>query len=106
MFTTKKADYGQQNGIRYETASHTAASKAKRYFAEPSAAHFRGKLPLRPQLYKERNDVMSKKESGIYFKCSQKQHEQIKKNAKECGLKQGEYILQRALGYEIGRAHV
>lgn len=42
---------------------------------------------------------MSKSKSGIYFKCSQKQREQIKKNAKECGLKQGEYILQRALGY-------
>lgn len=42
---------------------------------------------------------MSKKETGIYFKCNLKQREQIKKNAKECGLKQGEYILQRALGY-------
>ena len=43
---------------------------------------------------------MSKKETGIYFKCNQKQREQIKKNAKACGLKQGDYLLQRALGFE------
>ena len=43
---------------------------------------------------------MSKKETGMYFKCNQKQREQIKKNAKACGLKQGDYLLQRALGFE------
>ena len=43
---------------------------------------------------------MSKKETGMYFKCNQKQREQIKKNAKSCGLKQGDYLLQRALGFE------
>ncbi|MBR1811275.1 MAG: hypothetical protein IJ766_06470 [Clostridia bacterium] len=41
---------------------------------------------------------MSKKEKGMYFQCNQKQRDQIKKNAKACGLKQGEYLLQRALG--------
>ena len=43
---------------------------------------------------------MSKKETGRYFKCNQKQREQIRKNAKACGLKQGDYLLQRALGFE------
>ena len=43
---------------------------------------------------------MSKKEVEICFKCNQKQRERIKKNAKACGLKQGEYILRRALGFE------
>ena len=41
---------------------------------------------------------MSKKEVEICFKCNQKQRDQIKKKAKASGLKQGEYILQRALG--------
>ena len=41
---------------------------------------------------------MSKKEVEICFKCNQKQREQIRKKAKASGLKQGEYILQRALG--------
>lgn len=42
---------------------------------------------------------MSKNEKEICFKCNQKQRDQIKKNAKACGMKQGDYILQRALGY-------
>ena len=41
---------------------------------------------------------MSRNEKGMYFQCNQKQKTQIKKNAKACGLKQGEYLLQRALG--------
>ena len=41
---------------------------------------------------------MSKKEKGMFFQCNQKQRDQIRKNAKSSGLKQGEYILQRALG--------
>ena len=41
---------------------------------------------------------MSKKEVEICFKCNQKQRDQIRKKAKASGLKQGEYILQRALG--------
>ena len=41
---------------------------------------------------------MSKNEVEICFKCNQKQRDQIKKKAKTSGLKQGEYILQRALG--------
>ena len=41
---------------------------------------------------------MSKKEKGMYFQCNQKQRDQIRKKAKASGLKQGEYILQRALG--------
>lgn len=35
----------------------------------------------------------------MYFQCNQRQKAQIKKNAKACGLKQGEYLLQRALGF-------
>ena len=41
---------------------------------------------------------MSKKEVEICFKCNQNQRDQIRKKAKASGLKQGEYILQRALG--------
>ena len=41
---------------------------------------------------------MSRNEKGMYFQCNQKQRDQIKKKAKASGLKQGEYILQRALG--------
>lgn len=41
---------------------------------------------------------MSRKEVEICFKCNQKQRDQIRKKAKASGLKQGEYILQRALG--------
>lgn len=61
-----------------------------------------GALPPNPRKknYYERTDAMSKKETGMYFKCNQKQREQIKKNAKACGLKQGDYLLQRALGFE------
>ena len=43
---------------------------------------------------------MSERITGMYFQCNQKQREQIKKNAKACGLKQGDYLLQRALGFE------
>ena len=42
--------------------------------------------------------LLSKKEVEICFKCNQKQRDQIRKKAKASGLKQGEYILQRALG--------
>ena len=41
---------------------------------------------------------MSRKEVEICFKCNKKQRDQIRKKAKASGLKQGEYILQRALG--------
>ena len=41
---------------------------------------------------------MSKKEVEICFICNQNQRDQIRKKAKASGLKQGEYILQRALG--------
>ena len=41
---------------------------------------------------------MSRKEVEICFKCNQKQRDQIRKKAKASGLKQGEYLLQRALG--------
>ena len=44
---------------------------------------------------KEKNN-----ETGIFFKCTEAQKEKIKNIAAECGLGQGEYILQRALGYE------
>ena len=41
---------------------------------------------------------MSKSKKGMYFQCNQKQRDQIRKKAMASGLKQGEYILQRALG--------
>lgn len=40
-----------------------------------------------------------KKSTGIYFEVSEKEKQKIKRNAEICGLKQGEYIRQRALGY-------
>ena len=45
---------------------------------------------------------MKKKDTGIYFKCSRKEKDTIRKNAGLCGLNQGEYILKRALGFETG----
>ena len=39
-------------------------------------------------------------QSGIFFACTEAQKRQIKAIAAKCGLGQGEYILQRALGYE------
>ena len=44
---------------------------------------------------------MKEKDTGIYFKCSRKDKDRIKKNAGLCGLNQGEYLLKRALGFEI-----
>ena len=41
-----------------------------------------------------------KSQSGIFFACTEAQKRQIKAIAAKCGLGQGEYILQRALGYE------
>ena len=38
--------------------------------------------------------------TGIFFKCTETQKRRIKKIADKCDLGQGEYILQRALGYE------
>ena len=40
------------------------------------------------------------KEKGIYFHVSEKEKTKIAANAKICGLKQSEYLRQRALGYE------
>lgn len=40
-----------------------------------------------------------KKQTGIFFKVNEREKRRIKKNAELCGLKQGEYIRQRALGY-------
>jgi hypothetical protein len=40
------------------------------------------------------------KEKGIYFHVSEKEKTKIAANAKKCGLKQSEYLRQRALGYE------
>ena len=42
---------------------------------------------------------MSKKK-GIYFHVSEKEKTKIAANAKTCGLRQSEYLRQRALGYE------
>ena len=40
------------------------------------------------------------KEKGIYVHVSEKEKTKIKKKKKKCGLKQSEYLRQRALGYE------
>ena len=40
------------------------------------------------------------KEKGIYFHVSEKEKSKIAANAKTCGLRQSEYLRQRALGYE------
>lgn len=40
------------------------------------------------------------KEKGIYFHVSEQEKIKIAANAKKCGLKQSEYLRQRALGYE------
>ena len=42
---------------------------------------------------------MNKKQTGIYFTVTEKEKRRIERNAKLCGLKKGEYIRQRALGY-------
>ena len=39
-------------------------------------------------------------QTGIFFTCTQAQKKQIKCIAKVCGMRQGEYILKRALGHE------
>ena len=39
-------------------------------------------------------------QTGIFFTCTEAQKKQIKRIAKVCGMRQGEYILKRALGYE------
>ena len=39
------------------------------------------------------------KQNGIYFTVTDKEKRRISRNAELCGLKQGEYIRQRALGY-------
>ena len=40
------------------------------------------------------------KEKGIYFHVSEQEKNKIAANAKKCGLRQSEYLRQRALGYE------
>ena len=40
------------------------------------------------------------KEKGIYFHVSEQEKNKIAANAKTCGLRQSEYLRQRALGYE------
>lgn len=39
-------------------------------------------------------------QTGIFFTCTKAQKKQIKRIAEICGMRQGEYILKRALGYE------
>lgn len=41
-----------------------------------------------------------KSKNGIFFEATGAQKSKIKKNAALCGMRQGEYILRRALGYE------
>ncbi len=41
-----------------------------------------------------------KSQKGIFFEATDAQKKKIKKNASLCGMRQGEYILRRALGYE------
>lgn len=42
----------------------------------------------------------NKSPTGIFFTCTEAQKRKIKSIAAKCGLRQGEYILKRALGYE------
>ena len=44
--------------------------------------------------------VNKKSKNGIFFEATDAQKRKIKKNAALCGMRQGEYILRRALGYE------
>ena len=39
------------------------------------------------------------KQPGIYFTVTEKEKRRIKRNTESCGLKQSEYIRQRALGF-------
>jgi len=57
-----------------------------------------GHIPCNPFDGKEVKKVS--KEKGIYFHVSEKEKTKIAANAKTCGLKQSEYLRQRALGYE------
>lgn len=41
-----------------------------------------------------------KSKNGIFFEATDAQKRKIKKNAALCGMRQGEYILRRSLGYE------
>ena len=41
-----------------------------------------------------------KSKNGIFFEATEVQKRKIKKNAALCGMRQGEYILRRALDYE------
>ena len=43
--------------------------------------------------------MKKKKQPGIYFTVTEKEKCRIKRNAESCGLKQSEYIRQRALGF-------
>lgn len=43
---------------------------------------------------------IKKSKNGIFFEATEAQKRKIKKNAALCGMRQGEYILRRALGYE------
>ena len=45
-------------------------------------------------------EKQTKNATGIYFTCTAAEKRKIKSIAERCGLGQGEYILQRALGYE------
>ena len=45
-------------------------------------------------------EKQTKNATGIFFTCTEAQKRKIKSIAERCGLGQGEYILQRALGYE------
>ena len=45
-------------------------------------------------------EKQTKNAKGIFFTCTEAQKRKIKSIAERCGLGQGEYILQRALGYE------
>ena len=45
-------------------------------------------------------EKQTKNAKGIFFTCTAAEKRKIKSIAERCGLGQGEYILQRALGYE------
>ncbi|MBQ7500657.1 MAG: hypothetical protein IJT91_07155, partial [Clostridia bacterium] len=45
-------------------------------------------------------EKQTKNATGIFFTCTAAEKRKIKSISERCGLGQGEYILQRALGYE------
>ncbi len=47
-----------------------------------------------------KKEKKNKSQTGIFFPCTESQKRKIKLIAEKCNLRQGDYILKRALGYE------